>query len=315
MNGCPNSCGQHPIGKISFYGLARKVAGRPVPFYRVLLGGRAEAEKTVLAKEIGMVPARNVPKFLEEFLKKINENIGVNEDVYEFIEAKAAGLALPLLKDHSYVPSYSEDKTFYIDWGADKEFSLEGIGPGECGAGVIDIIESDLAEAAIALKEDPKKSLFLSARALLIVKGHEPKTPEEAFRIFKSEFIDKGLALPLLTNPEKFLDHVKEIYKNMDSSFNFAKIDTIKGDGAKKARTDRKAVRFLDLKGVACPINYVKIKLFMEEMRPSEELEVLLDEGEPMENVPKSVENDGHKILNIEKTGGVYKVLIRKGAN
>nr|WP_273333298.1 hypothetical protein [Dictyoglomus turgidum] len=42
INGCPNACGQHPIGKIAFYGLVKRVYDRSVPFYMFLLGGRRE---------------------------------------------------------------------------------------------------------------------------------------------------------------------------------------------------------------------------------------------------------------------------------
>ena len=41
-------------------------------------------------------------------------------------------------------------------------------------------------------------------------------------------------------------------------------------------------------------------------------LELLVDEGEPIENVPKSLEADGHSILKVRKENGFYKVLVKK---
>lgn len=71
----------------------------------------------------------------------------------------------------------------------------------------------------------------------------------------------------------------------------------------------------LDLKGVLCPINFVKTKLKLEEMEEGQILEVILDDGEPMRNVPRSVKEEGHKIVGIEKLpDDTYKLLIRKGA-
>lgn len=68
----------------------------------------------------------------------------------------------------------------------------------------------------------------------------------------------------------------------------------------------------LDLRGVICPLNFVKTKLKLEEMKKGEILEVLLDEGEPIKNVPRSVKEEGHQIIKVEKLGQAYKILIRK---
>ncbi|MFQ3675031.1 MAG: sulfurtransferase TusA family protein, partial [Endomicrobiia bacterium] len=51
----------------------------------------------------------------------------------------------------------------------------------------------------------------------------------------------------------------------------------------------------LDLRGISCPMNFVKTKLKLEEMQKDEILEVLLDDGEPIINVPRSVKEEGHK--------------------
>lgn len=68
----------------------------------------------------------------------------------------------------------------------------------------------------------------------------------------------------------------------------------------------------LDLKGVLCPLNYVKTKLKLEEMKPGEVLEVFLDEGEPIKSVPKSVRSDGHKIISVTPQGACFRVVVRK---
>lgn len=68
----------------------------------------------------------------------------------------------------------------------------------------------------------------------------------------------------------------------------------------------------IDLRGVRCPVNYVKTKLKLEEMEVGNVLEILLDDGEPIVNVPRSAKEDGHKILEIEQIEGYFKVLVRK---
>jgi len=70
----------------------------------------------------------------------------------------------------------------------------------------------------------------------------------------------------------------------------------------------------LDLKGVICPINFVKAKLKLEEMEDGQNLEIIIDDGEPMQNVPRSIKEEGHKIIKVEKlSDGSFRLLIRKG--
>ena len=70
----------------------------------------------------------------------------------------------------------------------------------------------------------------------------------------------------------------------------------------------------LDLRGVLCPINFVKTKLKLEEMNEGEVLDVILDDGEPMRNVPRSVKSEGHRILNVEPLpDGTYRLAIQRG--
>ena len=69
----------------------------------------------------------------------------------------------------------------------------------------------------------------------------------------------------------------------------------------------------MDLKGVACPYNYVQAKIRLEQMNLGELLEITIDDGEPIQNVPVSLTNDGHKIIDTKKIGQHYRLTIRKG--
>ena len=68
----------------------------------------------------------------------------------------------------------------------------------------------------------------------------------------------------------------------------------------------------LDLRGVICPYNFVKTKLKLEAMGQGQILSVLLDDGDPIRNVPRSVSNEGHTILSQGQIEGSYRVLIRR---
>ena len=81
-----------------------------------------------------------------------------------------------------------------------------------------------------------------------------------------------------------------------------------------KSATEAEAiVDAMDLKGVACPFNYVQAKVRLEQMNLGELLEITIDDGEPIENVPTSLTNDGHEIVDTKKIGQHYRLLIRKG--
>jgi sulfite reductase (ferredoxin) len=70
-----------------------------------------------------------------------------------------------------------------------------------------------------------------------------------------------------------------------------------------------------DLRGVACPLNYVKTKLKLEMMDAGEKLEVWLDAGEPIKNVPMSLKNDGHLVLlqeALEPEAAHFRILVEK---
>ncbi|MHB8111463.1 MAG: sulfurtransferase TusA family protein [Syntrophorhabdaceae bacterium] len=70
----------------------------------------------------------------------------------------------------------------------------------------------------------------------------------------------------------------------------------------------------IDLRGVTCPLNFVKAKLALDELRAGENLELLLDEGDPMLNVPRSLKDEGHKIVKVEPLSETsFKIVVQKG--
>jgi tRNA 2-thiouridine synthesizing protein A len=69
----------------------------------------------------------------------------------------------------------------------------------------------------------------------------------------------------------------------------------------------------LDITKDACPMTFVKTKLALEMLEVGEILEVLLNSGEAVKNVPRSLRNEGHKVLTLEKQeDGTYRMLVEK---
>ncbi|OGX11299.1 MAG: hypothetical protein A2Y42_04270 [Omnitrophica WOR_2 bacterium GWB2_45_9] len=59
-------------------------------------------------------------------------------------------------------------------------------------------------------------------------------------------------------------------------------------------------------------MNYVQAKLYLENIKIGDIVEICLDEGEPIQNVPVSLKNDGQEILGIKRTENYYKVRVKK---
>lgn len=75
-----------------------------------------------------------------------------------------------------------------------------------------------------------------------------------------------------------------------------------------------KADETLDITTVKCPVTFAKTLLKLEDMQVGKILEVFLNEGEPIQNVPRSIKNEGHKIIKVEKVSEKkYRMLIERG--
>lgn len=74
-----------------------------------------------------------------------------------------------------------------------------------------------------------------------------------------------------------------------------------------------KADETVDITDVVCPVTFVKTKVALEEMDDGQILDVHLNDGEPVQNVPRSVKDEGHQILKLSDNGdGTYELFIRK---
>lgn len=75
-----------------------------------------------------------------------------------------------------------------------------------------------------------------------------------------------------------------------------------------------KADAFVDITDVVCPITFVKTKIAMEELGAGQTLEIHLNGGEPIQNVPRSLEDDGHTVLDMRAADdGTFYLLVKKG--
>lgn len=340
ISGCPNSCGQHSLADIGFFGKALRKEGRLYPAYNVLAGAIVGDGRTKFAEQVGEVAAKDLPALVTELLGVYLSKTEKFKTFQEYITQEGKEDLKGLCGRHREVPGFDENKNYYFDWGADTLFSLAERRAGECSAGLFDLLEMDLANikrvrnklSEAGIEENSRKQLlrevvFYSSRMLLITRGIEPKDEEELYGAFLRNFVETGLVAvsfkdiiniarnkdygALLFEEERVHSLAREVellYENMDNSFNFKN----SASGAEKKGEERTAAAVKDFRGVACPLNFVKTKVELSKLKPGEILEIWLDDGAPIENVPGSVMAEGHRIVSKTKTGDHWSVVIEK---
>ncbi|MDP6524146.1 MAG: Mov34/MPN/PAD-1 family protein [Kiritimatiellia bacterium] len=348
ISGCANACGQHPIAAIGFHGVTQRKGGRLVPSYRVSLGAQHVEPEARLSSDMGAVPARALPAFLVDLLKEFQAGQQDREGFACFYDRMGGEHFKALVKRHCEIPEYDDNSDFYRDWGSDEDFSLAGRGAGECGAGVFELIKNDIAEARRAVLSASATegsglfgALLPAVRALLITRGIDTVKPEEIFSQFAGHFMDTGLVhaeyRSLLTRAEEYMagetgsldgtakevsrliDSIDALYSTLDSSLQFHPStveDTVAPDvsqAAPEAQDGNAGTVEIDLCGVACPMNFVKAKLRLESMQIGEMLGIVLDEGEPVRNVPESFRGEGQEVVDMARLDGEHwRVVIKK---
>lgn len=119
ISGCPNSCGRHLVAGLGLEGRVKRVDGRQLPCYEVFAGGRHGALDACLGRRLGTIPAKRIPAFVAA----VADRQATTPDAIGAIVAEHAVVPTPVPED------------WFIDWGGDRQFNLEGLGEGECAAG------------------------------------------------------------------------------------------------------------------------------------------------------------------------------------
>jgi len=131
-SGCPNSCGHHWIADIGFYGNARKVNGKEIPYYQMLLGGGYDQQGVMrFGLAVQSIPARLAPqavtRVLDHFIAHRSNGEGFRDYVLRHKVETFREMTSEFAKPAEMFPE------IYQDWGDDTPFSLQ-LGRGECAA-------------------------------------------------------------------------------------------------------------------------------------------------------------------------------------
>jgi sulfite reductase beta subunit-like hemoprotein len=131
MSGCPNGCGQHHIAGIGFQGSIRKLDGRPVPQYFVLVGGAVDDEGATFGRVAAKVPARRMTDVIDRLIELYDVSHTPGESATAFFKRIDLGTVKSTLADlEKLEPAAATDQDF-IDLGETTAFTPE-VMDGEC---------------------------------------------------------------------------------------------------------------------------------------------------------------------------------------
>ncbi len=349
-SGCPNSCGQHHIASIGFHGGAKKVNGVLAPHYEIFLGGRVSEDNVIFGTPVIKVPAKNAPDVVRKTLDDYQAKKTADESFGEYFDRQGKKYFKDLLTPLRELAGIEEAPESYIDFGSTEKYSLDDRGQGECAGALTDLIQNLLSDAQRAnfqgklslekgnyqeAQEKAGVALVACSRALLTTEGMDFNDDRECLKKFQSLIVDMEIVSPkyadlinhyddILTSADQekaewWLEETKNLAndcKQVNDKMQTDKSLRIRVGSSDKKSNGKKGTGAtnakIDLLGVKCPFNYVKTKIKLETMESGSMLEVLLDDGEPAENVPRSVQNDGHKLVSLEKENGHFKMIVEK---
>ena len=137
VSGCFNSCGQHHVADVGFYGVSRQFDGRTVPHFQVVLGGQWTENAKSFGLAIGAVPSKRIPEVVDRLTDLYRREAHSGQTFSALIRSMGKAKVRALLDDLIAVPAYEEDSSLYSDWGDPREFTIGDMGRGECAGEVI----------------------------------------------------------------------------------------------------------------------------------------------------------------------------------
>lgn len=209
ISGCFNSCSQHHIADIGFYGISRKIGTHIVPHFQLVLGGHTQQNGSSYGLAIGSIPSKAVPQTIDRLTSTYLSERQGGESFQAFITRLGKVELKTRLTDLMQVPAYESDPFYYVDWGDVREYTTSDIGKGECAGEIVSLVDFGLKEAdrlvfeaqisldKNSLKEAADKAhLSMLKAAQGLIKGANPDisdNKDEILKEFKTRFCDTEL--------------------------------------------------------------------------------------------------------------------------
>ena len=209
VSGCFNSCGQHHVADLGFYGVSRKSGMHAVPHFQVVLGGQWTENAGAYGLATVAIPSKNIPEVVKRITDYYVRERQAGESFQSFVKRVGKAKMRALLEDLAAIPAYLEDAAYYSDWGDPREYTLGDMGVGECAGEVVSLTEFGLSaserqvfEAQIELERGEVKAagetaygaMLQAAKALIQTRNIDiADEPDRIVEEFKMYFCDTEL--------------------------------------------------------------------------------------------------------------------------
>jgi sulfite reductase (ferredoxin) len=206
ISGCFNSCGQHHVADLGFYGVSRKVGGFAVPHFQVVLGGEWENNAGSYGLPVLAIPSKNIPQVVTRLTERYVAGRNGDESFKDFAKRIGKVELKKALEDLAKPPADPNDRSFFSDWGDPREYTLGDMGTGECAGEVVSSVEFDLAaaerevfDAQVALDagqtdkagKTAYQSMVHAAKALVKINRRSiSDQADEIIQAFRTDFYD-----------------------------------------------------------------------------------------------------------------------------
>lgn len=239
VSGCFNSCSQHTVAEIGFFGSSRNVNGYRVPHFQLILGGEWDNNAAHYGQTLGAIPSKRVPEVVDHLLDLYMQNRQNGESFRQFIVRTGKKELKSQVAPFTEVPPYEVDQSFYADWSDAREFSIGDIGVGECAGEVVTLTDFGIVtaerlhfDAQIALEEGQDqtsvaRSAELSLQAMLssaqaLIKMQNIDIADDS-EVIINEFRERFYETELFFDPYakgKFARYLFNAYEHRDESKN-----------------------------------------------------------------------------------------------
>jgi sulfite reductase (ferredoxin) len=208
VSGCFNSCGQHHLADLGFYGVSRKKGNWTVPHFQVLVGGQWDHNAGAYGLAVIAIPSKRIPDVVDRMTAAFLRERAKDENFQAWIKRIGKAKVRAMLEDLSAIPSHDENPSFFSDWRDPREYTTGDMGVGECAGEVVSPLDFGLAaaerevfEAQLTLEAgNPRKaadqatgSMLTAARELVLSKAGAAGTPADVVREFRERFFDTKL--------------------------------------------------------------------------------------------------------------------------
>ena len=235
VSGCFNSCSQHTVAEIGFYGSSRLIDRHRVPHLHLILGGEWDNNAAQYGQSLGVIPSKRIPEVVDFLIDTYLKEKQKGEKFSQFVNRIGKKEIKERVQPFTKVPPYAVDKSFYTDWGDAREYTIGDIGVGECAGEIVSLTDFDVAtaesiyfDATLLLEgggangnvqqaaDKALAAMLKAAQALLKVQNVDiADTPGVIVRDFRQYFYDTELFFDPFVRG-KFASYLFNAYENSE---------------------------------------------------------------------------------------------------